>query len=71
MLSGCKEELNQIYTQVLKDKEELKKANQQTKETNIRKEVRDVTGQNSKFVKETLDMQKTVVFFGVQEDDKE
>ena len=68
IVSACKDEINTTYAKVLKEKEDLAKTKQKTEEMNIQKEVKDVIRQNARFVKHTVDMQKSVVFFGVEED---
>ena len=68
IVSACKDEINTTYAKVLKEKEDLAKNKQKTGEINIQREVKDVIRQNARFVKHTVDMQKSVVFFGVEED---
>lgn len=67
VVNACKEEINTTFAQVLKQKGELEKKEKQVEELNIKKEVKDVIRQNAKFVKQTVDMEKSIVFFGVEQ----
>ena len=53
---------------MLKEKEDGKKNKKQTEEINLKKEVKDVIRQNVRFVKQTVDMEKSIVFFGVEQE---
>ena len=67
MVKTYKEDIQETYAQILKEKEEIKQ--QRVDKIDIIKEVKDVIRSNPRFIKDTVDINKSVVFFGLKQDD--
>ena len=62
-----KEDIKKTYVEILKEKEEMK--HQKVEKRDIRKEVREVIRSNPKSIKDTVDINTSVVFIGVKQVD--
>ena len=67
LVQTYKEDIKKTYAEILKEKEEMKQ--QKVEKMDIRKEVKEVIRSNPKFIKDTVDINTSVVFFGVKQVD--
>ena len=64
-----KDEVKSTYAQILKEKGEIKNNNKQNyKNMDIKKEVKEIIRKNPKLIRETVDMNKSVVIMGRKEE---
>ena len=61
------DEIRTTYAQILKEKEEIKK--NKSNDENIRKEVKEVIRKNPKLIRETVDMNKSIIILGKKEEE--
>ena len=67
LVQTYKEDIKKTYVEILKEKDEMK--HQKVEKRDIRKEVREVIRSNPKSIKDTVDINTSVVFFGVKQVD--
>lgn len=60
-------EVKSIYAQILKEKDEIKNNKQNDGTKDIKKEVKEVIRKNPKLIRETIDMNKSIIIIGTQE----
>ena len=63
-----KEEIKSTYAQILKEKDEIKNK-QKDENMDIKKEVKEIIRKNPKLIRETVDMNKSVVIMGKKENE--
>ena len=64
-----KDEVATTYAQILKEKDEIKNKKQNEVSKDIKKEVKDIIRSNPKLIRETADMNKSIVIIGKKEDE--
>ena len=61
------DEVRSTYAQILKEKDEMKNNKQSNENKDIKKEVKEVIRKNPKLIRETIDMNKSVIIIGTKE----
>ena len=64
-----KDEVRSTYAQILEEKDEIKNNTQTDGNVDIKKEVKEIIRKNPKLIRETVDMNKSVVIMGKKEEE--
>ena len=61
------DEVRSTYAQILKEKDEMKNNKPKDENMDIKKEVKEIIRRNPKLIRETVDMNKSIVIMGTKE----